>query len=238
MLKKDIYKKNNIYFYDEKYLALSKEIIDQKYLTLKKLKDTKRNYVALIEVKGQKFILKEPRNEYRIPQRKIMSIFKAGEALTTLQNVTELYNKGVQELILPRVVINRREKGMIAYSAIVMDYFDGEIDPAYNDEFVKLVKKMHDKDCYHGDFNPGNFLIRNKEIKIIDTQAKKICFGNYRAHYDMITMKNDSYDELQYPYSKNFYYYIALYMKKFKRLRFVEKIKEYKKKKRDNGWKI
>ncbi|MGL5902887.1 MAG: lipopolysaccharide core heptose(II) kinase RfaY [Cetobacterium sp.] len=238
MLKKEIYGKDNIFFYEDRYLCISKKIVDGEYKVLNRLKDTKRNYVALIEVENEKFILKEPRNEFRIPQRKLMSIFKDGEALTTLKNVTKLYEDGVKELILPRAVINRREKGMITYSAILMDYFEGDIDIKYNDSFVELVKKMHNQKAYHGDFNPGNFLVKNGQIKILDTQAKKMGFGKFRAHYDMITMKNDSYKEMEYPYEKDIYYYLALGMKRFKRLKFVEEIKQKKKKLRDRGWKI
>lgn len=238
MLKNIDYKGYKLYFYEEKYKKIGQEIVNQNFITLKKIKDTKRNYVALIEISDKKYILKEPRNEYRIPQRKLMSAFKDGEALTTLKNVTKLYKKGVEELVLPRLVINKRAAGMIVYSAILMDYFPGKIDIKYNNKFIQLVKKMHEKGCYHGDFNPGNFLVKNGEVKILDTQSKKMFFGRYRAHYDMITMKNDSYKEMEYPYLKDFYYYIALGMKKIKRLKFIEKIKERKKRLRDKGWKI
>ena len=63
-------------------------------------------------------------------------------------------------------------------------------------------------------------------------------FGNYRAHYDMLTMKMDTYKEMEYPYSKNIFYYFALFMKKIKKLPLVEKIKKYKKRLREKGWKI
>ncbi|MGL6098361.1 MAG: lipopolysaccharide core heptose(II) kinase RfaY [Fusobacteriaceae bacterium] len=238
MLKQANYDGKSVYYYEEKYKIFSKKILNEEYKIIKKLKDTKRNYVALIEIHGERYILKEPRNEYRIPQRKIMSLLKKGEAFTTLQNINRLYSEGIKELILPRAVIIERKFGMITYSAILMDYFDGVIDINYNDKFVELVKKMHDYKTYHGDFNPGNFLVKNGEVKILDTQAKRMRFYNYRAHYDMITMKNDSYSSMEYPYPKDICYYLALSMKKFKRLKFVEKIKENKKKLRDKGWKI
>lgn len=47
---------------------------------------------------------------------------------------------------------------------------------------------------------------------------KKMILGNYRAHYDMLTMQLDSYSNMKYPYSKNIYYYIALAVKKLKKL--------------------
>ena len=63
-------------------------------------------------------------------------------------------------------------------------------------------------------------------------------FGNYRAHYDMITMKYESYEEMKYPYKKNFFYYLAYGIKMFKKIPLVMKIKEFKENLRDKGWKI
>ena len=45
-------------------------------------------------------------------------------------------------------------------------------------------------------------------------------FGNYRAHYDMITMKYDSYEEMTYPYKKNLFYYLALFNEKIQKIDF------------------
>lgn len=63
-------------------------------------------------------------------------------------------------------------------------------------------------------------------------------FFNYRAHYDMLTMNMDSYDEMIYPYKKDIFYYLALFVKKIKKNKFIEKIKAKKKALREKGWKI
>ena len=54
----------------------------------------------------------------------------------------------------------------------------------------------------------------------------------------MLTMKIDSYQEMKYPYKKNIFYYFAIFMKKIKKLKFIQRIKEKKKKLREKGWKI
>ena len=238
MLKKIRYEKYEIFSIDSNYLQLGIQIVNKKYKIIKKLKDTKRNFVAIIEINNKKYVFKEPRNEYRIPQRKIMTLLKKGEAVTTLKNINRLNNEGFSDFVKPLLAITSRKFGMIEYSGFLMEYFEGIIDINKNLEFVKLVKKMHKNRVYHGDFNPGNFLVKDNVVKIIDTQAKKMFFGKYRAHYDMITMKMDSYKEMKYPYEKDIFYYFALIVKKFKRLKFIEKIKEKKKKLRDKGWKI
>ena len=119
-----------------------------------------------------------------------------------------------------------------------MENINGKEDRRYLDEIVELMVELHNKKIYHGDINPGNFLLENGKIRIIDTQGKKMRFGSYRAHYDMLTMKMDSYNEMKYPYSKDFFYYLALVMMKIKKLKFIEEIKKKKKELSEKGWKI
>ena len=236
--KKSQYKGYTLYYYEEKYFDLGKEIIDKNYKEIKILKDTKRNFVEVIEVSSKKYVLKENRNEHIIPQRKIMTLLKKGEALSTLENLYNLKKDGIDSFVEPYLVINKRKYGMIEYSALIMENINGKEDRRYLDEIVELMVELHKKKIYHGDFNPGNFLLENGKIRIIDTQGKKMKFGSYRAHYDMLTMKMDSYHEMKYPYSKDFFYYLALGMKKIKKLKLIEEIKKKKKELREKGWKI
>ncbi|WYA47483.1 lipopolysaccharide core heptose(II) kinase RfaY [Fusobacterium nucleatum] len=238
MLRQVEYKGFNIFYYEDKYMKVGKKIIKNDYKTIKILKDTKRNYVSAIEIDGNNYIVKEPRNEYIIPQRKLMSFFKKGEALTTLININKLINTyKIKEYVKPLIAITKRKNGMIVYSLLLMERVIGT-EEGNLEILVNLMKKIHKKGFYHGDFNPSNFLNSNGNIYILDTQGKKMFFGNYRAHYDMLTMKMDSYKEMEYPYLKNIFYYFALFIKKIKKLPLVEKIKKYKKKLREKGWKI
>jgi len=237
-LRNSFYKDNSIYYFNESCMKLAKKVIDDRFEEIQIVKNTKRNFVSIIKINSKRYIYKEPRNEYRIPQRQIMTLFKKGEALTTLININELINEGFEEFAKPLVVVNKRKNGVIIFSFFLMEYVEGKVDRTYLDEIIEMMKKIHNRGVYHGDFNPGNFLINNGKIKIIDTQGKKMKCTKYRAHYDMVTMQYDSYQEMKYPYKKDFIYYIAYLMKRFKRLSFVEKMGEVKKRLRDRGWKI
>jgi len=238
----DEYRGYNLYFFEEKFNNIAKKIIDNNYEVIKAFKESKRNYVALVNIDGEEFILKSPRNEFRIPQRRVMTLFKKGEALTSLTNVERLRGQGLEELTPIYLAINRREKKMIAESFILLKKVDSieEIDyTEHRNLAVETAKKMHELNVFHGDCNPSNFIIdKEKRVHIIDTKAETMSFGNYRAHYDMLTMKIDSYGEMIYPYKKNIFYYMALFMKKTKRNSTIKKIKKKKKKLRDKGWKI
>ena len=238
MLLEEKYKEYSLFAYDKIFIEIGKNIIDKKYKELNILKNTKRNYVSEIQLDNTSYIFKEPRNEYIIPQRKIFTLFKKGEALTTLINVYKaIINDNLIEYAKPLLAIVKRKNGMICYSALIQEKININDSRELN-KMVEATKKIHSKGYYHGDCNPSNFMTSKNEVKILDTQAKKMSFGNYRAHYDMLTMKMDSYQEMEYPYKKNIFYYFAIFMKKIKKLKFIGKIKEKKKKLREKGWKI
>ena len=238
MLVEEKYKGYSIFAYGKLYIEIGKNIIDKEYKEINILKNSRRNYVSEIQINNVSYIFKEPRNECIIPQRKFFTLFKKGEALATLVNVNKaVIEDNLIEYAKPLLAIVKRKNGMICYSALIQEKININ-DNRELDKMVEVTKKIHSKGYYHGDCNPSNFMTSKDEVKILDTQAKKMSFGNYRAHYDMLTMKIDSYQEMEYPYKKNIFYYFALFMKKFKRLKFIQKIKEKKKKLREKGWKI
>ena len=238
MLLEEKYKKYLIFTYDKFYIDIAKNIIDKEYKELVIFKNTKRNYVSEIEINNVSYIFKEPRNEYIIPQRKFFTLFKKGEALTTLININKaITNDNLIEFAKPLLAIVKRKNGMICYSALIQEKIDTN-NTRDLDKMVKVTKKIHSKGYYHGDCNPSNFITSKEKVKILDTQAKKMGLGNYRAHYDMLTMKLDSYQEMEYPYKKNIFFYFAIFVKKLKKLKFIEIIKKKKKELREKGWKI
>ena len=238
MLIEEKYKEYSIFAYNKFFIEIGKNIIDKEYKEVNILKNSKRNYVSEIQINNINYIFKEPRNEHIIPQRKFFTLFKKGEAVSTLVNI----NKAIKmdnliEYTEPLLAVVKRKNGMICYSALIQEKINVETDRNL-DKMVEVTIKIHNKGYYHGDCNPSNFITSKDIIKILDTQAKKMIFRNYRAHYDMLTMQIDNYPEMKYPYRKNIFYYFALFMKKFKRLKFIQKIKEKKKKLREKGWKI
>ena len=175
-IKKYLYKEYKIYFPEEKLEReeLGKSIIDNNFKTIKILKDTKRNYVAIIEIENKKYILKEFRSEVVIPQRKIQTFLKIGEALRTLINGLSAIEEGIDELVEPLLAIVKK-KIFIEKSFLLMEYIDGDILRTKEDidKVIEIIKKVHGLGRYHGDLNTSNFIKVNDSLKIIDTQMKK-----------------------------------------------------------------
>ena len=249
MIKKVKYKEYKI-FYLEKYkslLKLGKNIIDENIKIFQEFKVTKRNYVIGIEYENKKYILKSPRNEHRIPQRKFFTIFKGGESFSTLKNINILIDEyGFDEFVRPLMAIVKRKNGMIVDSYLVMEYIEGvALEKKNVFEVVEFLKRLHKTKHYHGDANTSNFMIKDGKLKTIDTQGKKYWFGEYRKYYEVFTFSEDllvliyELDGIKlFNYPKNIWYYLAYFVKYGKKNKYIEKIKKWKKKKRDQGWKI
>lgn len=219
------YEGYNIYCYEDKYIEICKKILAKDYITIKELKNTSRNYVVIVEVDGRRYIYKEPKNEYKIIQRKVMTLVKRGEALNTLINVNQITYLGVDSLARIYCAVNKRKYGMISFSFLLMEYVEENRCKEVGDrnklnQAIIELKKIHKLGYYHGDFNPSNVILtKDEEIKLIDTQVKKDSFFYYKRHYDMITMQYDSYKEMKYPYDKDIIYYLAYLIKRVKKFK-------------------
>lgn len=228
-------------------MTLGKMILDGNYKIKKVYKDTKRNYVAQIEIGNKNYILKEFRSEVIIPQRKIQTLFKKGEALSTLINTTEAIEIGIEELVKPIVALVKK-KLTIEQSYLLMEYVEGEKISSIEDidKIMELVEKIHKNKIYHGDLNTSNFIKERNKIRILDTQGKKEKVGKFKRWYDIFTLENDllvkelNYNvrDKYYLKEKNIWFYLAYLLKNFKNTKLIKKIKSKKKELRKKGWKI
>ncbi|MGX6591094.1 lipopolysaccharide core heptose(II) kinase RfaY [Cetobacterium ceti] len=240
------YKDYKIYTYDEKYIKIGEKILNKDYKIIEIYKDTNRNYVGKIEIDEKFYVLKSPKSEVIIPQRKILSMFKRGEVLSTLKNLNEGIDEGITEYVKPLLGIVK--KGLfIKESFLLMEYLPGERLRTIEDvdKVIELTKKIHRNKRYHGDLNTSNFIKVGENIKIIDTQGKRDIFFGFKRAYDILTLKKDllvlelnyNVDE-NYKIDKSIGYYLAYFLKEGKNLKFIQKFRDLKKRLRKKGWKI
>lgn len=246
MIKDVLYKEFKIYYESEENKRLAEVVLDKNYKVIDEYKNTERNYVAKIEIDGKFYVLKSPKAETVIPQRKIQTAFKKGEGLTSFLNIEAAKNMGLDFFIEPLAVMVKRGL-FLKESFILMEYIDGEIIRTVEDIdiILDMVEKIHEKGIYHGDLNTSNFIKTADGIKIIDTQAKRESFWHFKRAYDILTLKNDllvmmhNYNvEKNYKVKRDIGYALAYTIKNFKKLPLVQKIRGLKVKLRNKGWKI
>lgn len=246
MIKKSEYKNFEIHYKTEASKILAQKVLDTDYKVVQEYKNTERNYVAKIILDGKTYVLKSPKAETVIPQRKLGTAFKKGEGLTSFLNIDRAQEIGIDFFIEPLAVMVRRGV-FVKESFILMDYIEGENIKTVEDIdiIMKMVERIHEKGIYHGDLNTSNFIKTKAGIKIIDSQAKREKFWHFKRGYDILTMKNDllvlllKYDvEKNYRVNRDLGYLLAYFIKNFKKLSLIKKIREIKIKLRNKGWKV
>lgn len=233
-------------FYKNNNNKLAEKVLNNDYKVIDEYKNTERNYVAKIEIDGKFYVLKSPKAETIIPQRRVQTILKKGEGLTSFININRAKKLGFNFFIEPLAVMVKRNL-FLKESFILMEYIDGKPIETIDDidTIMDMVEKIHEKGIYHGDLNTSNFIKTEDGIKIIDTQAKIEKIWHFKRAYDILTMKNDllvimyKYDvEQKYKVKRDFGYLLAHIIKNFKKLPLVEKIRGLKVKLRNKGFKI
>lgn len=229
------------------YKDIAVDIINKNYVIENIFKNTERNYVALIQLSGKKYILKEFKSEIVIPQRRFQTIFKGGEALNTLRNGIIVIEKGLNELVQPLVALIRRGV-FIEQSFLVMEYVEGEKLKTVDDieQVLNITKKIHLLGRYHGDLNTSNFIKTKKGIKILDTQMKEEKILWFNRARDLLILREDllvielkvDVEKLYPKMSKSYCYKIGMFFRKIKKLKLFEWIRKKKKILRKKGWKI
>lgn len=209
-LLKERHNNTYFYFYEKKYFDILKEILYSNYKVIQEFKNDKRTYVAKILIEDKEYILKKIYINKKI--KKFLSFFKKGEALSTFFNVHEVKNLGVNELADILIAGIERKNGIIVNEIVIMEYCLGE--KTITDEnllkVIPVLNKIYFLGRFHGDCNPGNFILNEKgNIKILDTKLKKMWFGDYRKHYDILTLMKHFKNKIEYPYKKNIFYYFA-----------------------------
>ena len=245
-IKKNKYKEFSIYFKREENKELAEKVLNKEYSVIDEYKNTERNYVAKIEIDGRSFVLKSPKAETVIPQRKVQTLFKKGEGLTSFINIDKAKKMELDFFIEPLTIMVKRGF-FLQESFILMDYIEGESIKTTEDidVIMDIVKRIHENGIYHGDLNTSNFIKTKDGIKIIDTQAKSEKIWHFKRAYDILTLKNDllvlgrGYDvEKKYKVKRDLGYALAHIIKNFKKLSVVKKIRGLKVKLRNKGWKI
>lgn len=208
------------YFYEKKYFSILKEILYLNYKVIQEFKNDRRTYVAKIVINDKYYILKRVFKNKKI--KKYLSIFKKSESLSTLINVNSYKNNGIDELIGVLGAVLEKKNGIVINEFFLMEYCEGK-KVSEDKELLKVIStldKLYSKGVFHGDCNPGNFILSKEgNIKILDTKLKKMIFGDYRKHYDILTLMKHFKNKPLYPYKKNIFYYLALFIRKIRNIK-------------------
>ncbi len=203
-----------LYFDDEKSIKLYDKIKNTCYNILKVLKDDQRSYVALIEIDGEKYVYKEPREKNRRKWQRFLSIFRGSESKREYQNIKKIIEAGFNGAT-PYFALEKRKWLISVDSYLLYSYIKGSEAKVEDINLVlEELKKIHNKGYLHGDSHMANFLVNNEKVYLIDTKLIKNIYGKFGEIFELITLEDSSPISLKYD-KESFYYKGAILLKKY-----------------------
>lgn len=208
-MRKKIDKNINIYYDNERYIPLFKEVLEDKVEILKVLKDDNRSKVLLIEYLGEKLVLKEPIEKNTRKWQKLLSIFRGSPGLLEYKNSKRVLDSGFKGS-MPLLAIEVKEGLLLKKSYFISSFIDGN-EGTYKDLEViyKTLTNIHKKGYLHGDSQLVNFMVdKNNEVYLIDCKLKNNIYGGFGSKYECIYLEESCHRDINI-YSKNDFYYMV-----------------------------
>ena len=152
------------------------------------LKDDKRSLVKQGTLFGKTIIAKQPRDKNRRLWIRVLSFFRASEALSAQQTLSQFAELGI-ESVSPLCVLEKRKFGCVIDSWIVYEFREGkESSLTELPDIITLLQQLHQNGFRHDDPNFGNFLIDSAgKLFLIDCKGKKR-LGYFSDYYDFMLL--------------------------------------------------
>jgi len=183
-------------FGDKTVYPLVDDIIRNKLqgYIIKELKNNSRSRVLLIDLQGQKAVLKSPREKNTNKWIRFTTLYRRGEAFKVIRYLDKLLRLGF-DTNKPLMAMEKRRLGMVVNSWILYKFKPGKTcDESHYPSIVNILKSFHDKDLLHGDPHVDNFMTTDQGIFTLDAKPKKPILGAISKYYEFLYLKKSAPD--------------------------------------------
>lgn len=210
---------------------MAKDLFDsaqnKKYVLTKTLKDNHRSSVKHVQINSNDLVLKVPKEKNERIWIRFLTLFRLGESFKNLKSMNLLYDIGVKTTT-PIIAAEKRSFGMVVQSWLLYSYLDGTscLDrPQTYPQVIGTLKSIHKKGYTHGDPQIRNFIEKENEIYVIDTNPKKAGLTGFDFGYEWAYLRKSApgieglFSEILESGWYKFAYHYDLYARKFSRLK-------------------
>ena len=147
-----------------------------------------RGEIFLIERQGMQFIVKRSLTQERRWWTRFTSWYRHGEGTRMLQNMAKLYDLGLP-VPEPVFVLEKKRFGFVFASWSVYRYLDGiPCTCSEADRIASMLRILHQHGWVHRDPHVKNFLLHDKEIRMIDCTRARPWRSRYAQMYDVVLL--------------------------------------------------
>ncbi|WP_300621282.1 lipopolysaccharide core heptose(II) kinase RfaY [uncultured Fusobacterium sp.] len=213
-MKKERYGKDILYYNDEKYLKLYDKIKNTCYNIERVFKNDQRSYVALIEIDGEKYVLKRPIEKNRRKWQRFLSIFRGSESRREFENIQRINELGFNGAT-PYLAMEKKCGPCVVDSYLIYSYIKGEEGTTKDIDLIsKELRKIHSRGYLHGDSQVMNFLIDGESVYLIDTKLMRNRYGKFGEVFEFIYLEESCDRDIEYD-RESIYYKGAITLKRY-----------------------
>ena len=170
--------------------------------------------MALIDIDGQKYVLKRPIEKNSRKWQRFLSIFRGSESKREYKNIQRINELGFNGAT-PYLAVERKSGPCVVDSYLVYSYLEGEEGRTKDIDLIsKELKKIHAKGYLHGDSQVMNFLINGDTVYLIDTKLMKNRYGKFGEVFEFIYLEESCEREIEYD-RESIYYKGAITLKRY-----------------------
>lgn len=175
-------------------ISLFDMISQGRYILKTPLKEHNRSDVYKIEISQREYVLKIPKEKNRKWWIRFTTLFRDGEAFKNIKGMFKYEELGLHTT-QPVIAAEKRSFGMVTDSWLLYEYIDGENCLDREDLYpmvVEELKLIHSKGYLHGDPQIRNFLYKNNQIYVIDSNPKRVGIIGFSRAYEFAYLRRSA----------------------------------------------
>ena len=201
-----------ITYFDDRCKLKEEEIMSLVEREGEILKDNERSLVKVIEVNGEKILIKQPRNKNRRKWIRFLTLFRQSEVISNLKSM-EILNKNNILSNIPLFAVEYKKLGMVVDSYAFYTYLPGKVvGEEEAGKVIELLKKIHKLGYIHGDTQKRNFLEYQSKLFTIDSNLKRKKLGKISENLEYIGFAVDINSAYEYINTPDLWYKFAKFI--------------------------
>jgi len=170
---------------DKKMEERIDDFLSGNFTVVKELKNDHRSLVQLVEIKGEQYVYKVPREKNGRKWQRIVNVLRGSDSLRNYQAMEKLEGMNIKST--RALLAGEKRTPLVVDSFLVMEYLEAqELEKSDYPRVIETLNYIHSLGYLHGDSQIQNFLKNDNEIIAIDFRLQKNIYGDIGRKYEFI----------------------------------------------------